>query len=78
MDKQRLSENIRKARKSAKMTQVQLCFCAGISSNVILSQWENGQRTPKLENIEKIATCIGCSPIDLLDGVFEVNGDDNA
>ena len=44
----------------------------------MVARWELGTRIPSLEYIEKIARCVGRSPVDLFNGVFEVNGDGNA
>lgn len=77
MNKQRLEENIRNARKSAIMTQDELALKLGINRATI-SKYENGEISPSLESVEKIAAGIDVSPLYLLDGVFEVNGDGNA
>lgn len=44
----------------------------------MVARWELGTRVPSFEYIEKIARCVGCAPVDLFDGVFEVNSDGNA
>ena len=77
MNKKQLSENIRNVRKAAKMTQEQFGKSLG-GTRLMVARWELGTRTPSLEYIEKIAHCVGRSPVDLFNGVFEVNGDGNA
>lgn len=74
MNKKQLSENIRNVRKTAKMTQEQFGKSLG-GTRLMVARWELGTRTPSLEYIEKIARCVGRSPVDLFNGVFEVNGD---
>lgn len=70
MDKERLAENIKNARKLAGLTQTQLAEKIGIKYQGI-AQWESGKRVATLETIEKIAKACNTYPICLISGVFD-------
>lgn len=70
MNKNRLMQNLKNARKKAGLTQTELSILTGTGKYQNIAQWELGYRTPKIESIEKIAKACGVSPFDLLDGVF--------
>lgn len=59
-----IGENIRKIRKSKKMSGETLGTAVGVSPQAIL-QYERGVREPKKEMLEKIANNLGCSIADL-------------
>lgn len=61
-------EKIKKIRKDKKMTQSELAQKMNCTK-VMISQYEHGQRKPKLETIEKFARALGVSP-----GVFFLSG----
>ena len=56
-----ISERIREARKSAKMTQQELADKLGVSYTLI-SQYERGLRNPKVETLQRIADAL-CIPL---------------
>lgn len=60
-------EKIKERRKSAGLTQAALAKKLNVSTSVI-GQYETGYRTPKFENLAKIATAIGCPVTDLIGG----------
>lgn len=59
-------QRIRAARVKAHMTQAELADKLH-TSYVVISQYENGKRNPKLETIKKIADALGVMPSTLLD-----------
>lgn len=69
-----IGEKIRKARKSKGITQKQLGELTGKKFEAI-SQWETGERIPKLETIVKISCALKINPMELLPDWFidEVN-----
>ncbi|MBR3676555.1 MAG: helix-turn-helix domain-containing protein [Alphaproteobacteria bacterium] len=60
-----IKNNIRQLRKKAGLTQEQLAEKIGISQ-VHLGRLENNARSMDLEQVEKIATALGCKPLDVL------------
>lgn len=58
-------ERIKAARLRANMTQEKLAAKLN-TSYVVISQYENGKRNPKLETIIKIADALGVTPSTLL------------
>ena len=60
------SERIKKYRKAAGMTQKYLAEVSGTSERAI-QQYEGGKRQPRLSQIRKLATALGCSISDLVD-----------
>lgn len=60
-------ERIKEARKRAGLTQKQLADKLGISY-VGISQWENNQRNPKLETLQRIADALGVD-VETIGGV---------
>ena len=61
-----VGNRIKNARKTANMTQKELAEKLGISY-VNISQYENGSRNPKLDQIEKIAAALGVGVEKLID-----------
>lgn len=59
---------IRKQRKQAKMTQVQVCKFLGMKSTGTVSQWETGKRKPSLDILIKLAELFNCTVDELLRG----------
>lgn len=59
-----IGENIRKTRLAAGITQGELAAMVNTSQSMI-AQYESGKRTPKLDNLMKIAHSLGCSVSDL-------------
>lgn len=70
MDYKLLGNNIRKARKSLKMTQEQLAEEIEVST-VFISQIENGTRKPSLETIYKLSTSLNVKIDTLINGMSE-------
>lgn len=61
-----MEENpIKRARKVAKLTQVQLAEKMGCSQQEI-QRWEAGKVSPTTKTLKKIAEALGCSPGDLI------------
>lgn len=67
-----ISENIRKARKKAGLTQRQLGELIGVSESQIGS-YENGYRKPKIETLQKITNALD---VDFLDLVYDLISSD--
>ena len=64
-----MGQNIRQERTNQNMTQDKLSEKAGISS-VFLSQIENGHKTPSLETVYKIVSCLGITMEDIFKGNY--------
>ena len=62
-----LKDKIRLQRKSARLNQEKLSELIGVSSKTI-QRWESGERSPRLEEIEKIAEALGTTTDYLLNG----------
>ena len=62
-----IGNNIRNIRKEKGMTLQQIANIMGCSPQLI-SQYETGKRIPKNEQIQKIATALGCFSSDILYG----------
>lgn len=60
-----INENIKKARKLANMTQIELASIIGVSQKDI-SRWETGDRTPGADAIIKICKSLNVSADFLL------------
>lgn len=56
----------RKARLTARLTQVQAAAKIGVDPITII-QWEKGTSTPTKRNLEKAAAAYGCTISDLLE-----------
>ncbi len=63
-------ERIRNARKNAKLTQKTLGEALGVSPQMI-AQYENGDRLPKVETLQRIANALNISLLDL--GVLDTD-----
>lgn len=59
--------NVERRRRELKLTQAQLADKAGVTQGAI-SMIELGKRVPSLDVIIKIASALGCTVNDLLDG----------
>lgn len=64
MDKSKIAENIRDARKDLGITQEKLAELANVNKYTIFD-WEHGT-IPSIANIEKVADALACSPEFLL------------
>lgn len=62
-----LGNNIKTARKRLKITQKELATRLGIAE-ITIRKYENGDREPNLETIEKLATALEVTPYELLGG----------
>lgn len=60
-----IGEDIRRIRKEKKMTQKELGEKLGGISQQQIGQWENGDKNPKKETIEKIAKALDIDPYSL-------------
>lgn len=61
-----IGENIKKARKKAKVTQVEMAEKLGVYQKDI-SRWENGEYTPSLETFAEICRILNASADELLE-----------
>ena len=59
-----LNENIKNFRKFKRITQEELALKIGKSKNVI-SNWERGDNSPDVDNIDKICQILGVTPNQL-------------
>ncbi len=66
-----IGENIRRIRKENKMTQKELGEKLGGISQQQIGQWENGDKNPKIETIQKIALALHVTLRDLMPDTFE-------
>lgn len=62
-----LGNNIKTARKKLKITQKELATRLGIAE-ITIRKYENGDREPNLETIEKLAAALEVTPYELLGG----------
>lgn len=60
-----LARNIREARRAAGLSQSELGEKIGVSG-VAIMRYEKGQREPKLDQLEKIASALGTTPAQLM------------
>lgn len=61
-----IGDNIKKFRKTKKLTQEELGKRLGVSAAMI-SQWERGERNPRTENLQKIASALDVTMGELTD-----------
>lgn len=59
-------KKIREFRESKKLTQAQLGKMLGVSQ-ALIGQWETGKRKPKYETLEKIASVLGVSVLEIME-----------
>lgn len=59
-----LGNDIQKYRKEKKLTQLELAKRAGLSE-ISIRKYENGDRKPKIEAVQKIAEALDISPYSL-------------
>ena len=67
-----IGENIKRIRAQKKMTQKELGKKLGGITQQQIGQWENGNKNPKLETIQKLATALEVSLSDIM-GIEEFN-----
>lgn len=67
-----IGENIKRIRIQKKMTQKELGEKLGEITQQQIGQWENGNKKPKIETIQKIATALEVSLSDII-GIEEFN-----
>jgi transcriptional regulator with XRE-family HTH domain len=60
-------EKIRRLREEQSLSQQELADRAGVAKSTVYEA-ETARRTPKLESLEKIATALGISVAELLEG----------
>jgi transcriptional regulator with XRE-family HTH domain len=70
-----LGQEIRRARKAAKMTQEQLGFAAGVDRSYI-SQLENDRRSPTLDLLMRLCDAMGVSAATIVSRVEKAGGKD--
>jgi hypothetical protein len=59
-----VGQRLRAARKRAGLTQVQVAARAGTVGDAV-SQYEIGNKVPKLDTLMRLIAAIGCSPSDV-------------
>lgn len=66
-----LGQNIKKARKLAKLNQTELGVACGWGdeSQTRVSNYENDRREPTLDDLRVIARATGCTLMELIDGL---------
>ena len=64
----RFSENLRRARKRADLSQEELGFRASLHRTEV-GQLERGVRIPRIDTLIKLAGSLAVPPCDLLDGI---------
>ena len=60
-----IGEKIRKVRKTAHLTQKELAKLSGIAE-ITIRKYENNERNPKKEQIEKIAKALNMNPFEIM------------
>ena len=60
-----IGEKIRKVRKAAHLTQKELAKLSGIAE-ITIRKYENNERNPKKEQIEKIAKALNMNPFEIM------------
>jgi transcriptional regulator with XRE-family HTH domain len=65
---QRFGQNLRRARKRAAMSQEELAVGASLHRTEI-GLIERGQRIARIDTLIKIASSVGVSPLELLEGI---------
>lgn len=60
-----IGEKIKELRKNAHLTQKELAKLSGIAE-ITIRKYENNQRNPKKEQIERIARALNVDPFDIL------------
>ena len=60
-----IGRKIKSIRRAAKLTQKQLGLALGVAE-ITVRQYENGQRQPKIETLQRIATALGVDISELL------------
>ena len=60
-----IAAQLKRFRLNAKMTQQELAVLLNVSQNAIFN-WENGKREPNFEMVEKIATVLNVSPVQIM------------
>lgn len=59
-----IGQNIKRYRKQAQMSQIELAKASGLSIGTIQG-YEQGRYVPKIDNIKKLADALNCTPDDL-------------
>lgn len=67
MTKETVSARIREKRKEQRLTQQELADKAGVSLKTI-QRWENGERSPRADEMNRLAEALKVSPGYFLDG----------
>ena len=70
MNKALLSELIRRNRKAKGLTQAQFAELLDMSEMTI-RRWESGERSPRIEELQKISSVLDIPINELLDGTTE-------
>lgn len=68
VNRDKLSERIRKVRKDRKLTQAEVCKRAKINPKTLID-WEKGHCNPRLEELCELCNVLNCSPDYLLNGI---------
>jgi transcriptional regulator with XRE-family HTH domain len=62
-------ENLRRIRKSRRLTQEELAERLGLKGTTPVSLWESRAAIPRPETVVRIAQALACQPSELLQGV---------
>lgn len=62
-------QRLKRARRSAKLSHAALARRAGLGSRTTTALLENGERIPRLDTVDKLATALGLSPSSLAFGL---------
>jgi transcriptional regulator with XRE-family HTH domain len=65
---ERFSANLRRVRKSLRMTQTELALMTELHRTQI-SLLERGKRMPRLDTLVKLVSALGCRSDDLIEGL---------
>ena len=64
-------ERVRLLRQRKGRTQEQAAAALGVA-RITLVAWEKGRRSPRLDDLPRIALVLGCEPLDLVPGAGTV------
>ena len=62
-----MKDKIKTLRIKAKLTQIELGKLLGFKTNVTVSMWERGERTPKADKLPELAKILCCEICDLFE-----------
>ena len=69
LPKERFGTNLRRLRKAAGLTQMELGNACKMQNSSVISRYERGLRDPQLEMIAALAQGLGVQACDLVEGI---------